>query len=140
VDRLLVDADQARLSEVLSFASGDLPPGYEGAVGRVELAVEEVFINICLHAYCGERGPVSLTRALAPDGEGGECLVITISDGGRPFNPFEDAPPPDLTGDLAVRRQGGLGVHLVKRMADRFSHRGTDGGNETELRFSRCGE
>jgi anti-sigma regulatory factor (Ser/Thr protein kinase) len=135
-----VDADPARLREVSSFASGDLPPGYEGAVNRVELAVEEVFINICLHAYRGERGPVTLTKALAPDGEGGESLVITISDMGRPFNPFEDAPAPDLTGDLAVRRQGGLGVHLVKRMADMFSHRGTGEGNETELRFSRRGE
>ncbi|MDR1040188.1 MAG: ATP-binding protein [Deltaproteobacteria bacterium] len=140
MERLLVDADPARLREVSSFAAKDLPPGYLGAASRVELAVEEIFINICLHAYRGEKGPVSITRALCPDGEGGECLVITLKDGGRPFNPFEDAPPPDLDGDLEQRRVGGLGIHLVKRMADRFFHRGTGEGNETELRFSRRGE
>ncbi|MDR1035279.1 MAG: ATP-binding protein [Deltaproteobacteria bacterium] len=136
MERLYVDADPAKLREVSAFASRDLPPGYGNAASRVELAVEEIFINVCLHAYRGEKGPVTVTKSLARDGEGGECLVITISDSGGPFNPFEDAPPPDLTGDLAVRRVGGLGVHLVKRMADRFSHRGTGDGNVIELRFS----
>jgi anti-sigma regulatory factor (Ser/Thr protein kinase) len=136
VEKLLVDADPARLREVSSFAAGDLPPGYGDAVPRVELAVEEIFINVCLHAYGGKKGPVSITRDLAPDGEGGECLVITFRDIGRPFNPFEEAPPPDLEEPLEARRVGGLGVHLVKRMADRFSHRGTVEGNVIELRFS----
>ncbi|MDR3153611.1 MAG: ATP-binding protein, partial [Deltaproteobacteria bacterium] len=101
----------------------------------VELAVEELFINICSHAYPGAAGPVEITRAVVLDEDGVESLVITFSDCGSPFNPFEDAPPPDLDSGLEERRPGGLGILLVKSVADRFAHRGTGNGNETEIRF-----
>ncbi|MDR2612878.1 MAG: ATP-binding protein [Deltaproteobacteria bacterium] len=135
MERLLVDADRARLGEVTSFAVGDLYSAYCGSAYRVELAVEELFVNVCRHAYGGGKGPVEITRELAPDGEGGEMLEITVADRGRPFNPFTEAPVPELEGELAGRRVGGLGVHLVKTMTDGFAYSGADGRNETVIRF-----
>jgi anti-sigma regulatory factor (Ser/Thr protein kinase) len=135
VERLLVDADPARLPEVTAFAAGDLRQGRPQAADRVTLAVEELFVNICAHAYGGGKGLVAVTRDLATDGKGGEWLVIKFTDRGRPFDPLADAPAPDLGACLPERKVGGLGIHLARHAADGFSCRRTGEGNETEMRF-----
>ena len=45
------------------------------------------------------------------------------------FDPFADAPPPDLTSEVDDRRVGGLGVFLVKKTLDRASYRRGGGRN-----------
>ncbi len=51
----------------------------------------------------------------------GNRLGVTITDDGRPFNPFEGAPPDT---DLSVddRPIGGLGVHLVQNVMDEVTY------------------
>jgi len=50
-----------------------------------------------------------------------DCLVTTVSDDGRPFNPFDEAPPP--TGlPLEDRPMGGLGLHLVRNVMDHVAY------------------
>jgi anti-sigma regulatory factor (Ser/Thr protein kinase) len=48
-------------------------------------------------------------------------LHVTISDDGRPFNPFE-INAPDTTLSLEERQIGGLGVHLVRSVMDGVSY------------------
>jgi sigma-B regulation protein RsbU (phosphoserine phosphatase) len=49
------------------------------------------------------------------------ALHVTISDDGRPFNPFE-IKAPDTTLSLEEREIGGLGVHLVRSVMDEVSY------------------
>jgi anti-sigma regulatory factor (Ser/Thr protein kinase) len=53
--------------------------------------------------------------------EGG-ALLVEICDRSTPFDP-RFAPPPDLASDLAHRRVGGLGLFLVRELADELSYR-----------------
>jgi serine/threonine-protein kinase RsbW len=125
--------DAARLEdlpELLSFvdhecARGGVP---QDAAFALRLAAEEAFVNIVRHAYTGGAGPVrsSLTR----DDQG---ITITFTDEAPPFDP-RDVPPPDLDAELADRREGGLGLHLIRQLMDEVHYRYRAGaGNTLEL-------
>ena len=47
-----------------------------------------------------------------------QLLEIFIKDDAPHFDPFLQAPIPDLDLDLDERQVGGLGVHLVKTLMD----------------------
>ena len=48
-------------------------------------------------------------------------LHVEFRDSGQPFDPFSQAPP-DLDADLLDRAIGGLGVHLVREIAESASY------------------
>jgi anti-sigma regulatory factor (Ser/Thr protein kinase) len=85
---------------------------------EIELVVEEVVTNICRHGYDDQPGQLEL-RCRQVDGQ---RLLLEFIDGGRPFDILV-APPPDLTADLDKREVGGLGVPLIRAMADELSYR-----------------
>lgn len=98
---------------------------------RVELAVEELLVNVVNYAYPpGSAGWIEVDCEAGGTGE----LVVTIRDGGRPFNPLEVAAP-EIDAALNQREVGGLGVLLVRKMADdiRYEQRGET--NVITLRF-----
>jgi anti-sigma regulatory factor (Ser/Thr protein kinase) len=89
----------------------------------VSIVLDELLANTIAHGFRGRAdggGEVTVDAELLPD-----RLSITVTDDGRPFDPFElDAPDTMLT--TAERPIGGLGVHLVKHMMDdiRYERRG----------------
>lgn len=97
---------------------------------ELELAVEEVLVNICSHAYPQGPGWVALTCSLAPEG-----LVVVIEDEGRPFS-LPDAASADLTTDIDDRPVGGMGILLVRTLTDAVRYRREDGRNRLELVFA----
>ncbi len=58
----------------------------------------------------------------------GGSLVITLKDGGRPFNPLQHEEP-DLSLPAEERPVGGLGIFLTQRMADAVSYARENGCN-----------
>jgi anti-sigma regulatory factor (Ser/Thr protein kinase) len=56
-------------------------------------------------------------------------IELEIRDDARPFDPLADRPAPYLGPDLARRRPGGLGLHLVRRLIARGALRNS--GAET---------
>lgn len=99
-------------AEVAQFgAANDWPADWEF---QVELAIEELVVNIVNYGFKdGGDGRIELVLNSAPD-----ALTIDIVDNGRPFDPFSEAPPPDLDSGVEDRPIGGLGVHFVKTMMD----------------------
>jgi anti-sigma regulatory factor (Ser/Thr protein kinase) len=95
---------------------------------ELELVVEEVVTNICRHGYDAQQGQLEL-RCRRVDTQ---RLLLEFIDGGRPFNIIA-APSPDLTADLDQREVGGLGVPLIRAMADEVSYRRE--GNRNILRL-----
>jgi anti-sigma regulatory factor (Ser/Thr protein kinase) len=90
--------------------------------------VEEVVTNICRHGYDDQLGQLELRCRRV----GTQRLLLEFIDGGRPFDIIA-APPPDLTADLEQREVGGLGVPLIRAMADEVSYRRE--GNRNILRL-----
>ncbi len=97
-------------------------------VFRVKLVIEELGLNVANHGRDDKLPELEVTVTSEPD-----VLTIHISDDGTPFDPLNDAPPPDLTSSIEDRPIGGLGVHLVRTMMDEISYRRAQGRNHLAL-------
>lgn len=91
---------------------------------QLRLAIEEAVENIVSYAYTDAAEPWLEVHA---ERQGGD-LVITLKDGGRPFNPLEHEAP-DLSLPAEERPVGGLGIFLTRRMTDAVSYAYEDGCN-----------
>jgi phosphoserine phosphatase len=78
----------------------------------VDLAVEELFTNMVKYAV-GSSAPVRIEIGAIP---GGVEVRLTDVD----VEPFDitQAPDVDVTAPIEEREPGGLGLHLIRRMAD----------------------
>ena len=98
---------------------------------RLELVTEEVLVNIINHAFNGNKGQMSIEC-----GMDAHCVCIRFKDNGRPFDPT-CLTEPDVTLSLENREIGGLGVFLVKEMADQISYRRDGSENILEIKMNR---
>jgi serine/threonine-protein kinase RsbW len=86
-------------------------------IKEIELAAEEILVNIFNYAYPGREGDVSIA-CRSEDGR----LILEFSDTGVPFNVL-DVPDPNTTADISERNVGGLGIFFVKEMVDEARYR-----------------
>ncbi len=93
----------------------------------LRLATEEIATNIIKYGYHEHERGVIQFACVCVDGQ----LHITIRDHGQPFDPYT-GPDPDLNADVAEREVGGLGLFLVRDMADHltYHHDAVSGWNE----------
>jgi len=103
----------------------------EGQIKRIELALEEATINIIHHAYGGKGGELELCCSQVQGG-----LEIRLADEGPPFNPLE-APDLHVAKDIASLRIGGMGIHLIRNLADALRYSREEGRNVLTLCFLR---
>ena len=108
----------------------------ENALFRLELAVEETLVNVVNYAY-GQTADGWIEMSCSA-GEAGE-LTVEVSDRGRPFDPLA-LPDPKTDAAVSDRKVGGLGVFLVRKMADSVSYKRSDDRNILTLTFRRPAE
>lgn len=96
--------------------------------GRLALALEEVFVNVCHYAYPPDR-PGEIELRIQPSTE---RFVLDVLDDGQPFDPAS-LREPDLTATLEQRAVGGLGWFLVHRMVSELICRREQGRNLVSL-------
>ena len=126
----IFDATDENMGPVNDFIHSMLPEGCSAELlNKLDLAVEEIYINIAHYAYTPGRGTAEISCRLEP-GNGGASPRITICfrDRGKPFNPLarED---PDITLSAEERDIGGLGIFLTKKFMDSVSYEYADGQN-----------
>ena len=105
---------------------------------QIKLAVEELGINIINYSD-GEGAGAEPRHAEIEIASDADEVVVRIADDGRPFDPFAEAPAPDLESGIDIRPIGGLGVHLVKTMMNEARYRREDGRNQVTLVKRRTG-
>lgn len=110
---------------ILSQAEGWAPE----LLFQIELVLEEIGTNIIKYAQDGER-ETEIDITLTSDSK---SLIMEIVDDGKPFDPFADAPAPDLDSSVPERPIGGLGVYLVQELMDEAHYRREDGKNKVTL-------
>ena len=86
------------------------------------LMAEEACVNVMHHAYpAGAHGSLTLKISAAPCAIGW-LLTLNVEDVGAPFDPL--APPlPDTDAAAEERAIGGLGILLIRELADRVGYR-----------------
>ena len=127
---ITIEAKVERLAEVLSFVGAELE-----AAGcpmktqmQIEIAVEELFVNIASYAYAPGVGDAEISVCVA-DG----AADITFVDSGVAYDPVHRADPNlNLTAD--EREVGGLGIFMVKKTMDDMRYAYRDGKNVLTIR------
>ena len=121
---LTLDALVENLDRVLAFVDGELEAMEcpMRAQLQIEVAVEELFVNIAHYAY--ETTGSATIRVETQEQPRG--VDITFIDSGTPYDPLarED---PDVTLSAEERQIGGLGIFMVKQSMD-------DGKNVLRIR------
>ena len=97
---------------------------------QVDLAVEEIFVNIARYAYHPDVGEA---RVRCEAGGDPFQIIVGFADRGRPYNPL-DRQDPDVTLDAQRRQIGGLGIFMAKKLMDDIQYEYRDGKNILTLR------
>ncbi|MEG0780874.1 MAG: ATP-binding protein, partial [Oscillospiraceae bacterium] len=113
---MTLQATPQALDRVLAFIDEKLEANScpQNVQVQIDIAVEEIYVNIAHYAYRPDMGPVTIRVEM-----GGEPLqaAITFVDHGVPYNPLAKADP-DLTLSAQERQIGGLGIFMVKQSMD----------------------
>ena len=92
---------------------------------QIEVAVEEIFVNIAQYAYAPETGDVTVFAEVYGDPA---VLTLRFSDGGIPYDPLARQDP-DIGLPAEERDIGGLGVYMTKQFMDELHYEYRDGRN-----------
>ena len=129
---ITVDATLDNLEVVQNFVSEELES--QGCsmkvMMQIEIAVEEIYVNIVHYAYNPEIGKATI-RCEVTDNP--MQVIIQFMDSGVPFDPLakEDA---DITLSAEEREIGGLGIFMVKKSMDEIAYRYENGRNILSIR------
>ncbi len=99
---------------------------------KIQLALEEILVNIAHYAYPG--GDVGWIELLCRLEQDGKRLCVEIRDAGRAFNPLSRGQP-NTEVSLEKREIGGLGIFLVRQMTTKAEYRREDDTNVLTLEF-----
>ena len=115
------------LPEVLTFVEEQLTAlgCSKKIIMQIDIAVEEIFVNIASYAYAPQIGPAVIRTEIT---EEPLSVIISFVDSGRPYDPLA-RPDPDVHLPASERRIGGLGIFMVKKSMDDVSYEYKDGQN-----------
>ncbi|UWZ83422.1 ATP-binding protein [Occallatibacter riparius] len=98
------------------------------AMYLVPLAIEELVTN-CIHYGYEDKGEHTIVITLSV---ADQTLTMTLEDDGHEFDPLAQGTP-DLTGPAEDRPIGGLGIHLLRSLADGMAYERRNGTNRLTL-------
>ncbi|MDR1838448.1 MAG: SpoIIE family protein phosphatase [Treponema sp.] len=121
---LRLEAKPENLRAVIGFVNKEIEKcGYpEDILHQIDIAVEEIFMNIANYAYSPKNGEAAIFISTT------EKTVIRFEDTGKPYNPLEHTGP-DLEKPPVSREIGGLGILLVKKIMDTVEYSRQNGKN-----------
>ncbi len=97
---------------------------------QAHIITEEIFINISSYAYKPDQSNQNVTLCLefSPNE-----LIITFEDNGTPYNPLKNKDP-DISLPVEQRPVGGLGIFMVKHIADSIDYKYDNGKNILKIK------
>ena len=129
---LNIEARIENLDEVLAFVDEQLDL-YNCPIKQkmhLDIAVEELYVNIVQYAYDPEIGWVKLGIEVSDDPL---AVTITFIDNGKPYDPLAKRDP-DITLGSDERQIGGLGIYLVKQNMEDVHYEYKNGKNILTIR------
>lgn len=126
MSELIVQARREELDQVLAFVEETLDSfncSEDVKIG-IDIAVEEIFVNIASYAYEAGEGTATICVSIE---EPLQVQIIFI-DQGKQYNPLERKDP-DISQKLEDRQIGGLGIYMVKEIMDETKYEYKEGSN-----------
>ena len=96
----------------------------------IDVAVEELFINIASYSYDSGIGTAVVQVSVLDDPL---SVEITFIDNGMQYDPLAKEDP-DITLPANKRKKGGLGIFMVKKTMDDVTYEYKDGKNILTIR------
>ena len=131
-EELTVKADVNNLDKVQGFIDERLEAAECSmkAQTQIDVAVEEIYVNICNYAYKdkGGEGDAKVKMKIT-DG----VAEIVFEDSGIQYDPLANEEP-DITLSAEEREIGGLGIFITKKTMDEVLYDYKDGKNVLTLR------
>ena len=87
-------------------------------VYQINLALEEILVNIAKYAYSPNTGIIDISYEIS---DNPKQLKVIIKDKGKEFNPLEKEEP-DLVASVQDRKIGGLGIYIAKNIVDNIKY------------------
>ena len=136
-EKITVDAELAQLESVFAFIEKQFEAcGYDNeSIMEIGIISDEICSNIVYYAFPDKNGKLTVEFSFDPSTEEAELVFI---DNGIPFNPL-NAPEPDLE-NAEARKEGGLGIFLVRRYSDRLQYEYTKNQNMLKITKKRQGQ
>lgn len=124
---ITIEAKIENLDEVLGFVDGQLEELEcpMKAQMQIDVAVEEIFVNIASYAYAPGVGNAVVRFESSQDPA---SVTITFIDSGVPYDPVQKDDP-DVTLSAEERGIGGLGIYMAKKAMDDMKYVYRDGQN-----------
>ncbi len=97
---------------------------------KLDMCAEEIFANVAFYAYPDAPGNIE-AKLQKTNGR----IILEFKDSGTAYNPLE-RPDPDITLPPEERPLGGLGIFMIKEMADEISYKREDDKNILTLIFN----
>ena len=85
---------------------------------QIDVAVEEIFVNIASYAYAPGTGDAAVCVELPEDGS---SVTISFTDRGKAYDPLS-RDDPDISLPAEQRDVGGLGILMTKKLMDEVSY------------------
>lgn len=129
---LVIKAKTENLGKVLSFLDQQLEEkgcGIKDQI-QIDLAVEEIFVNVANYAYSPGSGDVLIRTEFTSKPR---AIAVTFADRGIPYNPLAKSDP-DTTLSAEERKIGGLGIFMVKKSVDEMTYAHRNGQNILTIR------
>lgn len=125
MEKMTIDATVENLPNVIDFITSSLEEKNCSMkmIMQMELAIEEIFVNVASYAYSQNVGQVTICKDFEP-----QAVTVTFIDSGVAYNPLEHEDP-DTNAGIDERDIGGLGIFLVKKNVDDIFYERKDGQN-----------
>jgi serine/threonine-protein kinase RsbW len=123
--RVPARAEYIALARLALSGLADIVGLPEEMVADLKLALTEAVSNSVRHAYADGAGFVSIAYELS-----GDALTVEVVDDGQGFDPNR---PPTLEGEELT--EGGLGIAIIRTIADEFELSSRPGVRGSRLRF-----
>jgi serine/threonine-protein kinase RsbW len=123
--RVPARAEYIALARLALSGLADILALPEELLADLKLALTEAVSNSVRHAYADGSGFVSIAYELR-----GNALAVEVVDDGKGFDPEK---PPALEGEELT--EGGLGIAIIRTIADEFELNSQPGVRGSRLRF-----
>ena len=132
VKELTLDATVENWVQVLAFVDRELDTlgCSRKARMKIDVALEEAFVNIAHYAYTPGTGQATIRVETEQEPK---TVKITLIDRGTPYDPLSN-PDPDVSLSAEERSIGGLGIFMAKKNVDEMHYERRDGQNVLTLK------